>query len=171
MNKEKIAENILARAKSTLYFLEHALTFGGMKANDIVWQRSILIMLSYAFELVLKAKIVLSSKSDNKDSINKELIGLGHNIQKILCDLDKRDLISELDIKSYKVISNDKFKRYEIEFKDGIKIVVEDFVDIRYDYVKSDLRNVINHDVIVGYISKILNLSIAIQKDIHSSNL
>ena len=159
MNKKQIAINILARADSTLYFLEHALKFSGMKANDVAWQRSILIMLSYAFELIVKSEIVFTSKNTELDDIDKELKSFGHNIQQILCELDKRKSLLLMEINGYKINNNGSFRQYTITFEDRREIIVEDLVDIRYDYIKTALRNITDHDIVIGYIDKILELS------------
>ncbi len=159
IDKCQIAENILARADSSLYFLEHALTIANMKANDYAWQRSILMILSYAFELIIKAEIVFNSENTNTEDIDKELKDLGHNIQKILQKIDRSGLMTSMGIHSYRVDTVGKLKKYVINFKDQNHVTVEDFVDIRYDYVKSDYRDIIDHDVIVNYVSKMISLS------------
>lgn len=159
MSKQQIADNIIARAKTTLYFLEHVLKDAGVRANDVAWQRSILLMLSYAFELVLKTKVVLSSVYTKVDDIDRELKCLGHDIQDILHELESRKLLSSMKITSYDVSDNLSFKQYKIVFEDGGSLVVEDFVDIRYDYTKKALRNIVSHDVIVGYLDKMIELS------------
>ena len=159
MKRNQISNNILARAESTLYFLEHAFKYANMRANDIAWQRSVLIMLSYAFELILKAKIVLTSTKENINDINQELKGLGHNIQKILCELDDRDALPSMKITSYQVSKNGSFRQYEINFDDKKQLVVEDFVDIRYDYIETALREVASHEIVIEYIDKMIELS------------
>jgi len=159
MKKNQISNNILARANSTLYFLEHAFKFANMKANDIAWQRSVLIMLSYAFELILKAKIVLTSIKEDINDIDQELKGFGHNIQKILCELDSRGVLPSMKITSYQVSNNGSFRQYEIYFDDQKELIVEDFVDIRYDYIKTALRNVTSHEIVIEYIDKMIELS------------
>ncbi len=159
MNKDQISNNILARANSTLYFLEHAFKFAGMKANDVAWQRSVLIMLSYAFELILKAEIVTTSTNQDLNDINQELKAFGHNIQKILCELDSRGALPSMKITSYQVSNNGSFRQYEISFDDQKQLVVEDFVDIRYDYIKTALRNVTSHEIVIEHIDKMIELS------------
>lgn len=159
MNKYQISNNILARANSTLYFLEHAFKFANMKANDVAWQRSVLIMLSYAFELILKAEIVITSTNEDSSGINQELKSFGHNIQEILCELDNRGALPPMKIASYQVSNNGSFRQYEINFDDQKQLVVEDFVDIRYDYINTALRNVTSHEIVIEYIDKMIELS------------
>ena len=159
MDKKQIARNIIARADSTLYFLDHALKFAGMKADDIAWQRSILIMISYAFELILKAELVFTSEKVNANDIDNELRGFGHGIQQIIDELKKRDSLSLMKISDYTATNENNLKQYVITFKDKTEVVVEDFVDIRYDYTKTALRNIIGHDIIIKYVDKILELS------------
>lgn len=159
MDKKQIAKNILARADSALYFLDHALRFAGMKADDIAWQRSILIMLSYSFELIIKSEIVFTTQNTEVDSIDKELKGLGHKIQQIICELEKRGSLPLMNITGYQINNNDGFRKYTIFFNDGKEVNVEDFIDIRYDYIKTDLRNIISHNTVIEYIDKMLELS------------
>lgn len=168
MNKKQIAKNILARADSVLYFLDHTLRFAGMKADDIAWQRSILIMISYAFELILKAELVFSSKNNNINDLDKELRQFGHNIENIIDELKKRKLLPLMKISGYKVNSNGSFKQYTVIFKDKKEIIVEDFVDIRYDYTKEALRNIVGHNIVIEYIDKILELSKTVGTQQHS---
>jgi hypothetical protein len=159
MDKKQIAKNILARADSVLYFLDHALNFANMKANDIAWQRSILIMISYAFELILKAELVFTSEKISADEIDNELRGFGHNIQQIIDEIKKRSSLSLMGVSNYTVTKKDILKQYVITFKDNTEVIVEDFVDIRYDYTKNTLREIIDHEIITMYIKKILELS------------
>ncbi len=150
---------MLARADSALYFLNHALTFLGMKADDIAWQRSILMMISYSFELITKSEIVFTSQNVKVDDIDRELRGLGHNMQQIICELQKRGSLRLMNIIDFKVDNNGSFTKYVIYFNDKNKLIVEDFVDIRYDYTKTFLRKVISHNIIIGYINKMIELS------------
>ncbi len=159
MDKKQIARNILARADSAIYFLDHALKFAGMKADDAAWQRSILIMISYAFELILKAELVFTSGKVTADDIDSELRSFGHNIQQIIDELKKRGSLSLMEISDYTPINKNNLKQYVITFKDKTEVVVEDFVDIRYDYTRTALRSIIGHDIIINYIDKILKLS------------
>jgi len=130
-----------------------------MKADDVAWQRSVLIMLSYAFELILKAKIVITSTKEDVDGVDQELKSFGHDIQKILSELDRRGVLSSMKIVRYQVSSNGSFRQYEIYFDDQKQLIVEDFVDIRYDYIKTTLRNVIGHQIVIEYIDRIIELS------------
>ena len=159
MDKKQIAKNILARADSVLYFLDHTLRFAGMKADDIAWQRSILIMISYAFELILKAELVFTSKKLTADDIDSELREFGHNVPQIINELKSRGSLDLMKISGYTITNENNLRQYIITFKDKTEVVVEDFIDIRYDYTKTALRNIIKHDVIIKYINKTLELS------------
>lgn len=159
MDKKLIARNVLARADSTLYFLNHALKFAGMKADDVAWQRSILIMVAYAFELILKAELVFTTGKITADDIDRELREFGYNIQEIIDELKKRGSLSLMEITDYIIIDKNNLKQYEITFKDKTHVTIEDFVDIRYDYNKTSLRKITKHKIIIKYIDKILELS------------
>jgi hypothetical protein len=64
-----------------------------------------------------------------------------------------------MGVSNYTVTKKDILKQYVITFKDNTEVIVEDFVDIRYDYTKNTLREIIDHEIITMYIKKILELS------------
>ncbi len=153
--KRKYIENMLARASSNLYFLKHFLF--NEKADDIARQRSILILLSYSLEIILKAGILYTCSSDLKKELDEKLKEFSHHdINIILDELRKRKFLSQLGISDYRKTKSFGFVNYEIKMKNGNKIRVENFVNIRYDFTNQNLRNLLTDKEMREYIDETL---------------
>jgi|GEM_PF-3651254 len=146
MNKEKkkkIVTDIIARVSTGFAFIEHKYIFPQRNAGgpDLAWIRSIYILFSYHFEILLKSAFILTQSFTNEEELNIELKKLGHNIEAIAKKLEN----TNLDIKN-------------VSLKDGEYIIVtskktiyvKDFNDIRYDFVGGKLRKLpANEDSII----------------------
>ena len=67
-----LAERAVFRANSGLYFLEECLALIHKGGTDPAFSRSLYILFSYNFELILKSRILLASELiSRKDLIEK----------------------------------------------------------------------------------------------------
>ena len=143
--KKEIADRMLSRGESGLYFLEEFL-HDKQGGTDPVFSRSLYILLSYNFELILKSLLVLNSGALSIEGLEKELIGYLHNFQKISEKLTQNRL-SYIGIKNIARTQQKAFIEYVVETNDGAKILVQDFKNVRYDFMSDDLRNIDCHEV------------------------
>ena len=154
-DKKEIVDRMLSRAETGLYFLEDFLF--RHSAKDAVYFRSILIILSYSFELVLKAKVVLVSKSIIKDELERELKKLNHNIINVSNKLTKEDLNS-IGIEKIDIRNTNDFVGYIIKTSSGKELSIEDFIDVRYDFMKNSRRDLQEYEKVKECVSEILNI-------------
>lgn len=135
--KSEIVNRMLGRSETNLYFVQDFLR--DHSASDGAYLRSISILLSYSFELILKAKVVMSNEYKDKIDLEKSLKNLNHDLIKISDKLGG-DGLGSLGIKS---ISMNKmnFIDYTAITDLGNKILVENFTDIRYDFINDSLRS------------------------------
>ena len=154
-DKKEIVERILSRAETGLYFLTDFLS--NRNAKDGAYFRSILIILSYSFELVLKARVVSITKSINKTELEKELRDLNHDIMKISEKLGDKEL-NNIGIKSVSTRANNNFLGYIIRTNDEKEFFIENFIDVRYDFLKDSLRNLEEDEKVKEGIRVILDI-------------
>lgn len=136
--KKEISYRMLSRAATGLYFLEDFLY--RHSAKDGAYFRSLCILLSHNFELVLKALVVLTSMSTTKDQLDKELRLLNHNIIEISKKLGSHEL-NNIGIKDITLRDTTDFTGYIIQTNEDKEILIEGFNDIRYDFMNDSLRN------------------------------
>jgi hypothetical protein len=132
--KKKIAQRLSARVSTGLSFVEDYLY--EHERPDAAWIRNIYILLSFYTELLLKAIYVAKGTFANKDEVEQKLIRMGHNLESIGKQVGSTDL-QLFGIKSIKCTTPDYF----IETNDG-NFRVEDFIDIRYDFIEGKVRNI-----------------------------
>ena len=135
---EILAMGAIFRANSGLHFLNQCLTYIHRGGTDAAFSRSIYILFSYNFELILKACILLGSQQTMKIDLIEEI--KSHNLEKLSKKLSG-NVLGELDIKSIQREENSGFIEYVIEMISGDNIVIQDLIDVRYDFVKDVLRN------------------------------
>lgn len=131
------ARNALLRSHCGFLFIDEILYKIHTGGTDAAWSRSVYLLMSYNFELLLKGLIIYYSdlefsvlRSDKKFK--------SHNFEQLF-NLLSKDVQNEYGILQIKkVISN--FVTYEVTAKGHLKIVLEDFVDVRYDFEKPYLR-------------------------------
>jgi hypothetical protein len=135
--KKKVAEKILSRASTGLYFLEDFLY--DRNARDIAWIRSLCIILSYSFELLLKANVVVAFEYGSQEEIDTELRDLNHDILKISKKLGP-DKLGEIGIQSIMSRDTKDFLGYIIKTENK-EIEIENFNNIRYDFFNNSNRD------------------------------
>ena len=136
--KQILAERAIIRAKSGLYFLEDIMrnVQGG---TDGAYSRSRYILLSYNFELILNSLFILACQRTTRDEIMGELIAVAkkhdfaHLFNKIPASL--RFGINKVDKDE-----SSGFTEYHVQLNDGTAFVVQDLIDVRYDFKKDTLR-------------------------------
>jgi len=134
---EILAKGAIFRANSGFWFLEECLTYIHRGGTDVAFSRSLYILFSYNFELILKARILLESRQTRRDDLIKEI--KSHDLEELSKRLSKNAL-NGLDIKNIRRGESSGFTEYVIEMFSGDKIVLQDLVDVRYDFVKNSLR-------------------------------
>lgn len=141
--KETLAFRAVIRASSGLYFLEECLrnSHGG---TDPAYSRSRYILLSYNFELLLKARLILVSKYETREDIVSEI--KTHNLTQLFKKFPK-GVPSDIGIVNISRRQNNGFGEYVIEMTDKTIIVIQDFIDVRYDFDKDTLRSIDNDEV------------------------
>jgi len=136
--KQILAERVLSRAQSGLYYLEDIMrnVQGG---TDAAYSRSRYILLAYNFELILNALFILASKKTTQKDIIDELVSASKKHD--FANLFSRIPISlRLGISKVKKEEISGFIEYRVELNDGYEIMVQDLIDVRYDFKKDDLR-------------------------------
>lgn len=140
--KNILADRALSRAEGGLSFLEECLRYkhGG---TDFAWSRSWLILFSYNFELILCALFIIDGDKENKEDIIKNILNVKrqHCYDKLSKEISKNTLL-KAGIKSVKKNINNNFIEYIIEMTDKKKVIVQDLIDIRYDFKKDNKRHI-----------------------------
>jgi len=140
---EILAKGAIFRANSGLHFIDECLTHIHRGGTDAAFSRSLYILFSYNFELILKARILLASRQTKREDLIKEI--KSHNLEKLSYKLLKENL-GDLDIKNIQQRESSGFTEYFIEMVSGDNIVVQDLVDVRYDFDKDSLRNSVSNE-------------------------
>lgn len=139
--KHKYAYSLTSVASTGFYFIEDYLSRTINNVIDMACLRSLYILLSYNFELVLKSRVVMVKSFSDKKVINDELINLGHDITKIGKSLGNSNL-KELGIE--KIRKNDN--KYKIITTNNKEFYIENFTKIRYDFLDDVMRDVDNQE-------------------------
>jgi hypothetical protein len=149
----KIAYRMTSRASTGLSFIEDYLT--EHPTTDPAYLRSIYILLSYNTELILKSIVVMKNNFLNKNDVNKKLKTLLHDIEKIGKNIGRIQLL-KLDIST--IIKNGD--QYILTTTDNQKICIEDFADIRYDFIDGKVKTVDNqeHERIARYAKQLRSI-------------
>lgn len=137
--KELLAERAVFRANSGIHFLDECLTHIHKGGTDAAFSRSVYILFSYNFELILKSRILLASNMTDR----KELVKVikSHNLETLSKMLSPEELKS-INISTVQRVVNSGFVEYLVEILDGCRITFQDFIDVRYDFEKDYLRNI-----------------------------
>lgn len=156
--KYKIAFRLTTGASSGLQFLEDHLS--NNQKTDIAFIRSIYILLSYYVELLLKSRIVMVGIFSDESEIKKCLTFLSHNLSEMGNQLGNAELL-KAGIK--KITKNNT--QYIIKTVSNGDIFVEDFVDIRYDYIFGRSRVVSRneHEKIMKYINNLFEILVYVK--------
>ncbi|MDO8557148.1 MAG: hypothetical protein Q7R98_01655 [Candidatus Jorgensenbacteria bacterium] len=138
MNKKEkydIAFRMATRASTGLSFIKNYLDSERCRLDGSAYLRSLYILLSYNTELILKSRIVMKDNFLNKNEVNKKLKALLHNIEKMGKDIGNAELL-KLGINTI-TKNGDK---YIFITTDKKEIYIEDFADIRYDFIEGKTR-------------------------------
>ncbi len=159
--KRKIASAMTCRAAELMEFMNDYL----WRFPDVVDQaylRSLHVLLCYSFELILKSRVVILSDAFDINKLDKKLQKPGHNFEKISNELKNEELrgisIKSIEFKGERCNRPEhpkgKHGYYRVETISDKEIRIEDFNDIRYDFLCERVRYVDSeeHKKIIGYI-------------------
>ncbi len=146
---------MLARASSGLYFVEDFLY--RHSAKDGAYFRSLCILLSYSFELLLKSIFVITNEFKNEKALENQLIRLNHDLSKIARKLGTEKL-NAVGIKNLYLRRSIDFVGYIVETTSGKEVAVEDFIDIRYDFTRDALRVLPEDEEFKGWVSETIQI-------------
>lgn len=135
LEKRKIAQRLCARIESGLHFVESEY-LDRHKSPDLAWIRNIYILLSFYTELLLKMIVVLTKDFADADELDRLLRKSGHNLEILGKEIGNYEL-SKIGIKSITL----KNTNYVFETS-GDTFSVEDFTDIRYDFIDGRVRTI-----------------------------
>jgi hypothetical protein len=136
--KIELAKKAVGRGSSGLYFIDDILR-NKKGGTDSAFSRSWYILLSFNFELILKAILILENQKNSKQEILNSI--KGHN----LVSLSK--VINDISLKKYgidniKKQTDNNFIFYIVEISDNRgSVIIQDLIDVRYDFEKEQLRN------------------------------
>jgi hypothetical protein len=148
--KKWIANRVICRCQSFLLFLQEYLPESG--GTDFAYSRSRYLLMSFGTELLLKSLMVLSSKAKTLPELDEELREPLHNLEMAWNSVDA-ELVREVGIVKVERRENINLRRllgagdskklfeYVVETTTGAQIVVQDFLDVRYDFMQNATRN------------------------------
>ena len=128
----KIAFRITSRVSTGFDFIENYLVEN--PKTDPAYLRSIYILLSFYFELLLKARLVLIIKATTKNDLETALRKVSHDIVEIGKHLGDEEL-SQIGITEI----SEKDKEYQVDTLSGVARI-KNFADIRYDFIENRIR-------------------------------
>lgn len=142
--KEKniIAQRIVSRAETGIYFVELDYLYHH-KTPDLAWIRNIYILLSFYTELLLKGIFVYTKEFEDLKQLEKSLRNMGHDFEIIGRKIGKDDLI-KFGITKITKLNPD----YLVETQYG-EFGVQDFVDVRYDFIDGKIRTIFGNEHIL----------------------
>jgi hypothetical protein len=149
---QEIVFRIITRAETTLYFIEDFLFHHN--AKDGAYFRSLLILFSYCFELILKAKIVLLNNFKKEEEIQNKLLKYKHNLDQLAHAIGEKEL-NAIGIKNITKRIDNTFVGYIITTTEDKKIIIENFIDVRYDFLRPQTRSLVDHVVVHEYVGEI----------------
>jgi len=131
--RKEILQRLVTRVSTGLLFVELDY-LPRHKTPDAAWIRNIYILISFYTELLLKAIYIVNNDFQNVDDLDNQLKKFGHNLEKIGAKITKEGA-SNFGIESISV----KGHEYCVETDEG-SFFVQDFNDIRYDFVDGRIR-------------------------------
>ena len=135
--KNKIIFRMIVRVKTGLSFVEEYLARQPKDSGpDTAYLRSIYIVFSFHFEILLKSRLVAMQSFRDKNDLDNKLKKVGHNIKVICAELGD-DELQKINIKKISLVNGE----YIIKTTDKT-INVKDFNDIRYDFIEGKIRSV-----------------------------
>ena len=137
--KSILAERAIFRANSGFLFIDACLEHFHRGGTDAAYSRSLYVLFSYNFELMLKSRILLSSSSNSREKLLENI--KSHDL-KLLSEKLSTVELKGIDITGIERIKESGFVKYAINLIDGRQIILQDCTDVRYDFGKNALRNV-----------------------------
>ena len=123
-----LAERAISRAETGLYFLLECLRTIHTGSTDAAYSRSVYILLSYNFELLLKSKIILCKPlTMNRSELDKKSFQT-HNLENLSKQLTK-DQLAEIDIKTIKKVNHRNAIQYVITTLSACLLYTSDAAD------------------------------------------
>ncbi len=164
--KYKYSRKLTCVVSTGLTFIEDSLEMTMNEATDLSYLRSFYMLMSYNFELILKSRIVMLEDFVDKNAMIARLKELGHNINEIAEALKVAGL-EELGISKI-----EKNAQYKITTTDSKKILVEDFIKIRYDFLDDVMRRVDNseHKRLKEYMETLIGIILKKAKEKNEEN-
>ncbi|MHB1330369.1 MAG: hypothetical protein ACYCY6_00095 [Minisyncoccota bacterium] len=138
-DRRVIGQRLSTRVETGLHFVEFEYLNRHLNP-DLAWIRNIYILMSFYTELLLKGIFVMKGNFSNKTKLEKRLRDMSHNLEKIGHEIGK-DVLKEFGIINIKKNNPD----YLIETVDG-NYKVEDFIDIRYDFLEGKIRTIYGNE-------------------------
>lgn len=136
--KIELAKKAVGRGGSGLYFIDEILK-NKKGATDIAFSRSWYILLSFHFELILKAILILENPKNTKEEILNSI--KSHNLLK-LSKVIQISLLRKYGIDDIKKEIKNSFISYIISLSNNRgHVIVQDLIDVRYDFEKKELRD------------------------------
>ncbi|MFA5841528.1 MAG: hypothetical protein WC835_01020 [Candidatus Paceibacterota bacterium] len=133
--KKEIAQRLTTRVSTGVLFVE--LNYLDRHSTpDAAWIRNIYILLSFYTELLLKAIFTIKGNFVDVANLDERLRKMGHNLETIGKEIGSLELLS-FGIKNIKYL-NPK-DGYIVETETGC-FYVQDFNEIRYDFMDSRVR-------------------------------
>lgn len=160
----ELSEKYRSRGLMGFYFLEDL--FSDTEDDeycDFAYVRIFIILISYNFELILKSIVVLENinNSEIKEQIKH------HKLDDLFKKISKKDIYDIEEI----IKKDNPYINYEILFKNKEKIVIEDFIDIRYTFEENILRKNLTNKEVKKAIELIINLGNKLKTIIESYSL
>ncbi|MBI2109287.1 MAG: hypothetical protein HYT93_03905 [Parcubacteria group bacterium] len=137
--KSILAERAVFRANSGFLFIDACLEHFHRGGTDAAYSRSLYVLFSYNFELMLKSRILLASSLNSREELLEDI--KSHDL-KLLSKKLSSEALKKIDIMSIEKIKESGFVKYVVNLIDGRQIILQDFTDVRYDFGKDALRNV-----------------------------
>lgn len=163
--RREIAFRMMARANGSLSFVEDYLE--RHPESDFAFLRSLYLLLSYSFELILKSRAVALLDVVSRKELDCSLKMLGHDVKKVALALGVMEMkglgIEFVERKKEGCLDLECPRRthdyYRIKL-DGDEIRLEDFDDVRYDFMckRTRLINGDEHKKILENINSIYGI-------------
>ncbi len=165
--KNEIAKRAIMRAKSGLNFLQDIALPCVRSGTDAAYSRSIYVLLSYNMELLLSALFILGSNSNSKSKIINSLKAASklHNLQSLFYSIPKEFRFGIMSVTRKNV---NEFVKYEVKIQNS-SIIIEDFIDVRYDFKEGKLRALDKNEgnrlkesveVLLNFVNNVINNSV-----------
>lgn len=161
INKKKsIAFRMTSRASTGLAFIDEFLDTHDK--TDMAYLRTLYMILSHNFELILKSRVVMLSEVLTLTNLDKKLKGLSHNFIKISQELGNDELKS-LGIKN--IILDNKNILYTVRMLNCSNLYIEDFNNIRYNFINDKIRTINDdeYEKIKFYVNTINNILVKVK--------